>query len=277
VADQFPQWARLPVTPFDSAGTGNMIYRLGEDLCVRLPRIERASQHALKEAEWLPRLAPGLPLAVPTPLGLGRPAHAFPLHWAIYRWLDGDNPTDADLDYHRAAADLGRFVAALRRADPTGGPIANRGRPLAVRERETRAAIEALRGRVDVDGVTAAWEQALATPPWDGPPHWVHGDLHAANLLSHAGRITAVIDFGSSGTGDPACDLMAAWTLLTARTRDLFRAEAGVDDATWARGRGWALTFGVVALPYYEKTNPMLAAIARSAIEEVLADHGGAG
>jgi aminoglycoside phosphotransferase (APT) family kinase protein len=147
-----------------------------------------------------------------------------------------------------------------------------RGVPLSTRDAETRAAIASLDGMLDIVAVTAAWDAALQAPAWQGPPVWIHGDLSPLNLLVQRGRLSAVIDFGCLGVGDPACDLQVAWNLLSAQTRDVFRAALQVDDATWARGRGWALSVGLIALPYYQSTNPVLAGIARRAIEEVLAD-----
>ncbi len=145
--------------------------------------------------------------------------------------------------------------------------------PLSTRDADTRAAIASLDGMLDTGAVTAAWDAALQAPAWDGPPVWIHGDLQSLNLLVQQGRISAVIDFGCLGVGDPACDLIVAWNLLSAETRDVLRAALPVDDATWARGRGWALSVGLIALPYYQSTNPVLAGIARRAIAEVLADY----
>jgi aminoglycoside phosphotransferase (APT) family kinase protein len=278
LAAQLPHWADLPIEPIPSPGTDNAIYRLGDDMAVRLPRIHWATGQPEKEHRWLPGLAPLLPLAVPAPLAKGAPAEGYPWHWSVHRWLEGETATpDRIADPRAAATALGRFVAALQRIDPAGGPPpgahnSSRGVPLARRDRETRAAIAALDGIVDADRVTAAWEAALAAPAWHGPAVWLHGDLQAGNLLAVRGRLSAVIDFGCLGVGDPACDAMVAWTYLTAGTRDAFREALPVDDATWARGRGWALSVGLIALPYYRRTNPFLAGIARRAIDEVLAD-----
>jgi aminoglycoside phosphotransferase (APT) family kinase protein len=278
LAAQFPNWADLPIEPVESAGTDNAIYRLGDDMAVRLPRIGWATGQAEKEYRWLPRLAPHVPLAIPVPLEIGIPAEGYPWHWSVYRWLDGENPTiDRIADLRGAATDLAQFVAALQRIDPTGGPPPahnlSRGVPLAMRDAPTRAAIASLQGTLDADAVTAAWEAALHAPAWPGPGVWLHGDLNAGNLLAQHGRLNAVIDFGCLAVGDPACDLMVAWTFLTAETRDVFRAALPVDDATWARGRGWALSVALIILPYYENTNPVLCGIARYAIDELLADH----
>jgi aminoglycoside phosphotransferase (APT) family kinase protein len=279
LAGQFPQWADLPVEPVRSAGTDNALYRLGADMVVRLPRIHWAVGQVEKEQRWLPRLAPHLPLAIPVPLTMGAPAEGYPWHWSVYRWLAGEAASIEPLaDLRQAATDLARFVAALQRIDPSGGPPpgshnSQRGEPLAARDAQTRAAIASLRGVLDAGALTAAWEAALAAPAWPGRPVWIHGDLQAGNLLVRQGRLSAVIDFGCLGVGDPACDLQVAWNFLSAETRDIFRAALAVDAATWARGRGWALSVGLIALPYYQDTNPILAGISRRAIEEVVADH----
>jgi aminoglycoside phosphotransferase (APT) family kinase protein len=276
---QFPQWADLPIKPVPSAGTDNALYRLGDDMAVRLPRIHWAAGQVNKEHEWLPRLAPFLPLAIPMPLAKGEPGEGYPWHWSVCRWLEGENATSERIANPRQAAiDLAQFVAALQQIDATGGPPPGpdnsyRGEPLAMRDTGTREAIATLRGMLDAKAATALWNAAIEAPAWHGPPVWIHGDLQSGNLLAVDGRLSAVIDFGCLGVGDPACDVMAAWLFLPAETRAVFRNALQVDDATWARGRGWALWFGLIALPYYQSTNPVLAGIARRAIEEVLADH----
>lgn len=279
LAAQFPQWAHLAIEPVPSAGTDNAIYRLGDDMAVRLPRIGWAIEQVEKEHQWLPRLAPHLPLAIPAPLAMGMPGEGYPWHWSVYRWLEGENATiERIANEGQAARDLARFIVALRQIDssdwpPPNPPESPRGGPLALRDAPTRAAIAALDGTLDVSAVTEVWEASLQAPPWQGPPVWVHGDLSPLNLLVEQGRISAVIDFGCLGVGDPACDLLVAWNFLSAETREDFRASLAVDDATWMRGRGWALSVGLIALPYYQDTNPVLAGLARIAINEVLTDY----
>lgn len=279
LAAQFPKWADLPLDPVDSAGTDNAIYRLGEDMAVRLPRVRRATGQVEKEHRWLPALAPHVPLAIPVPLGKGSPAEGYPWHWSVYGWLEGETATlERIADPRQAAAELGRFVAALQQIDPAGGPRSGphnefRGVPLAMRDPLTRGAIATLDGMLDAGAATTAWEAALRTPAWQGPAVWLHGDLHSGNLLAVQGRLSAVIDFGLLGVGDPACDLLVAWTLLSSEIREMFRAALPVDDATWARGRGWALSVGLIALAYYLDKNSVLAGMSRSAINEVLADY----
>ncbi|MFF1508002.1 aminoglycoside phosphotransferase family protein [Streptomyces sp. NPDC058326] len=277
VAGRFPEWAGLPVRAVDSAGTDNAMFRLGDDLVVRLPRVPYAARHVEKEQRWLPLLAPHLPLDVPVPAGRAGASAEFPLPWSVYRWLDGDDTYDVPLtDLAHAAVALGRFGAALRAVDASGGPASFRGGPVtAWEDGNLPGAVRELAadGAVDAELALASWEAVLRLPQWDGAPVWIHGDLLPGNLLGRDGRLSAVIDFGGLGTGDPACDMMPAWTLLTAGTRPLFREAAGADDATWARGRGWALAWGLVTEAYYRDTNPVLAAVARRTRTEALAEY----
>jgi len=275
---QFPQWADLPIEPVSSAGTDNALYRLGDDMVVRLPRRERATPQVDTEHAWLPRLAPHLPLAVPVPLARGVPGEGYPWPWSITPWLAGENVTIARLaDPRQAATNLARFITALQRIDPAGGPPPGehnfgRGVPLAQRDSRTHEAIRALEGMLDTAALTAAWDAALRAPAWHDPPVWIHGDVSAGNLLAVQGRLSAVIDFGCLGVGDPACDLMIAWTLFSGESREAFRAALAVDDATWARGRGWALSWALIFIPYYLTTNPVGVSNAWRAIDAVLAD-----
>ncbi|AEM87893.1 aminoglycoside phosphotransferase [Streptomyces violaceusniger Tu 4113] len=274
LAAQFPRWAELPIERFASSGTVNALFRLGGDLAVRLPRLAGGAGDVEREHRWLPRLAPALPVPIPAVLGKGVPGDGFPWPWTVHRWLDGENPREGRVVRPgRLAADLAEFIVALRRIEPAGGPPAYRGGPLREVDEETRAAIGLLRGTIDTGAATAVWEEALAAPGWDGPPVWVHSDLMPGNLLVVDGRLSAVIDFGTAGVGDPACDLIPAWNLLPASVREDFRAAlgVGVDDGTWARGRGWALSMALIQLPYYRETNPAMAANARHVIQEVLA------
>lgn len=251
-----------------STGTDNVVFRLGDDLVVRLPRTPGMAWQVQHEQRWLPYVAPHLPLPVPVPAGRGVPGEAFPLPWSVYGWLDGDNALDA-------ARVLGGFVTALRGVDATGAPPSFRGGPLRARDSDVRAAIRDLAADATVDGDTAtgAWEEALAAAPWDGDATWLHGDLMPGNLLTRDGRLAAVIDFGGLGTGDPAGDLIPAWYVFDDAGRDAFRAAAAdVDDAMWARGRGWALCLGLGAVHHFRDTNPALAAAGRRAVSEVLDD-----
>ncbi|MER5757994.1 aminoglycoside phosphotransferase family protein [Streptomyces sp. NPDC002082] len=273
---QFPQWAGLPLKLLDPAGSDHVIYRLGRELSVRLPRGPGVAGQAAKEAEWLPRLAPHLPLAVPVPVALGRPGFGYPWPWSVSRWLDGEVATAGALaDSPAAAAALARFLTALQRFTtpdlPAGAvPAHLTGAPRADRDRATRAAIAEVSGVFDAVAMTALWEEALDAPGWDRPPVWFHGDFHTGNLLTVDGRLSAVIDFGGLGLGDPARDLTIAFTLMSAPSRAVFRDALGVDDATWLRGRGWALATGLNAYTFHAATDPRVAAQTTRQITEAL-------
>jgi aminoglycoside phosphotransferase (APT) family kinase protein len=279
LAEQFPGWADLPIHPVTPWGTDNAVYRLGEVMVVRLPRTPRTSRTLEMERYWLPRLAPELPLAIPVPLADGIPAGSYPFAWSIYRWLTGESATaEQIMDVGQLATDLARFIAALQRIDPTGGPPPSevnsfRGVPLSRRDAGTRSAIAALESELDTVAVTAAWDDALGAREWEHRPVWLHGDLDSRNLLAENGRLSAVIDFGTLSVGDPACDVMVAWKMLSSEARDTFRTALSVDEATWARSRGWAISQAVIALAYYtEQTNAVLVREAKRWIAEVLAD-----
>ncbi|MFF7209366.1 aminoglycoside phosphotransferase family protein [Streptomyces sp. NPDC008238] len=269
---QFPHWADLPLTATESAGTSNVTYRLGTDMVVRLPRTAGAADDVAKEHQWLPRLAPALPTAVPAPLGKGAPADGYPWPWSVYGWLEGEHPSVGRVaEPGPLAWDLAAFVAALQRVGPGGAPPAYRTGPLSARDGETRSAIDALRPEVDPAAARAVWEAALAAPERQGPPVWVHADLQPGNLLVADGGLSAVIDFGCAGLGDPAVDTIAAWYVLPAEGRAAFRTALGTDEATWARGRGWALSIALMELRHYRDTHERMASIARHVLGELLA------
>lgn len=272
---QFPHWAGLPIDRVDSPGTDNAIFRLGPDLAVRLPRIHWAAGDVEKEGAWLPRIAPHLPVAVPVPVGIGAPAHGYPWHWSVAPWLPGDNAFDSPpADLIVLAKDLARFVIALHAVDaedgpPEDAPRAGRGVPLSTRHEAVLTAVAQLEDVIDTTTALAAWNEALEAPDWDGSPVWIHGDLQQTNLLMEDGRLTGVIDFGALGVGDPAADLIPAWSFFEGESRAVYRDALGVDEATWARGRGWALSVGLIALPYYIDTNPVIVEWSRRSVDAV--------
>jgi len=275
VAQQFPEWAGLEVTPMPIGGTDHALYRIGDELVARLPRIDWALDQAESDRRWLPRLAPHLPVPIPVPVATGHPGEGFPWEWSVVPWLDGENPTAANTDLTALAEDLAAFISAMHAVDPTGGPLktgTTRGVPLADRDELTRTAIAELGDRIDTERVTAAWDRALEATPWAADPVWIHGDLLAGNLLVEGGRLSAVIDFGGLGLGDPAPDLVPAWDLLDTESRAVFRKASGYDDDSWERGRGWSLSTALVALPYYWDTAPDIAARGRKTIAVLLDD-----
>ena len=282
VAAQFPQWADRPVTPVPSSGVDNITFRLGDDMLIRMPRFARWIGQVTREQRWLPVLAPHLPLAVPVPMGKGRPGEGYPFPWSVYRWIEGSNAELSNLaDHGQAAVDLADFLLALREVDATDGPPpewSNGFRGVGLHDHRDSVVVASLmheriarlEGLFDVDGVTEVWQAGLDAPAWDGDPVWVHGDLVGANMVARDGRLAAVIDFGTLAVGDPACDLIAAWGFLPAAARDSFRKLLAVDDNTWARGRVWGLTSWLPTRANLD--DPVRAAAAHQALTEIVDD-----
>jgi aminoglycoside phosphotransferase (APT) family kinase protein len=251
VAAQFPDWAHLPLRRVEPSGTVNAIFRLGNDLSVRLPRIDGATTPGSRELEWLPKLAPLLPVEVPVPVAQGRPAAEYPWFWEIHTWVDGETTPVGEIDAIQAARDLAALVGTMQQLDPSGAP---RGRGISLAERDP--SVRYWLARFEGDPIVRAeWERALAAPPWDGAPVWHHGDLDVRNWLVRDGRISGVIDWGAMGVGDPACDVMVAWKLHSPEARDAFREALPTDDATWERARGWVISQAVAILAYYTPAN----------------------
>lgn len=268
VDSQFPQWVGLPLRPVDPAGSDHAIFRLGDELAVRIPRHAGAIGQAAKEFEWLPRLAPVLPLAIPVPVAVGRPDFGYPWPWAVARWLDGEVATVEGLGNSVGAAlQLAEFLLALQRFSVADFAPE---RELAERDVATRRAIVEVSDVFDSAAMTAVWDAALRAPSWNRPPVWFHGDFHTGNLLTVDGRLNAVIDFGGLGVGDPARDLMMAYTLMSPRSRSAFRGALDLDDDTWIRGRGWALATGLNAYTSYAAVNSRVAAQTTRQITQAL-------
>lgn len=266
---QFPKWAHLTVNFIDSHGTDNAIFRLGTNMCIRLPKIEWAANDAMKEQRLLKLLANKLPLAVPSPIELGIPDKRYPWHWSIYNFIDGDNALNKKIDLNKAATQMADFLLALRKVDSENAPLSRRGEPLKTQDHEVQKALNSLAGLINNQKAHDIWQECLKAPLWGAPPVWLHGDLLPGNLLVKDGNLCAVIDWGLSGIGDPACDLIIGYSLLKMESRRTFRAPLAIDDAMWLRGLGWALSISLIILPYYWSTNPKLVAIAKSMLEEV--------
>jgi aminoglycoside phosphotransferase (APT) family kinase protein len=279
VAAQFPRWGDLPVCRVDVDGWDNATFRLGEHMSVRLPSSQSYVEQVDKEHRWLPILAGQLPLRIPEPLAKGKPGSGFPRPWSVYRWIDGQTAAAGRIaDLSEFAAHLAGFLAALYKVDPSGGPLPGthnffRGGSPAYYDAETRAALTALHGHIDTDLAAEVWEAALAAR-WDGPPVWFHGDAQPGNLLlDSSGRLSAVIDFGTSGVGDPACDTTIAWTFLSGDSQRVFKDRLPVDEATWTRGRGWAIWKAMIVLVDELNTDPDGAEFTKNVIEKILTDH----
>jgi aminoglycoside phosphotransferase (APT) family kinase protein len=280
VATQFPQWESLFIIRLTSAGTDHALFRLGDAMLVRLPKRLSAANQIEKEHFWLPKLAPHVTTAsisIPTPLAKGESDASFPWAWGIYAWIEGESLATAHITCtQQLANDLANFVVMMRNAPHDGTPIQPdnmmRGQPLALRDATTCQSIQALSDEIEVPVALKVWQHSLSAPPWRDTPRWVHGDLLPGNLLVRDGRLCAVIDFGGARVGDPAVDAMPAWTNFNADARTIFRHAIEVDDATWNRARGWALSWAVVALAYYRESASPLSAVARRTLNEVLGE-----
>ncbi|MBV7520004.1 aminoglycoside phosphotransferase family protein [Ensifer sp. ENS12] len=278
IATQFPQWSDLAVRPIEPGGWDNRSFRLGERMTVRLPSAEHYVLQVDKEHRWLPRLAPQLPLPIPVPLAKGMPGEGFPWPWSVYRWRQGETlAVERVADLGQVAKDLTRFLRALRQADAAGGPLPgdhnfHRGGPPAFYDEQTRQALALLEGQVDTAAAREVWEAALAAP-FEGAPVWFHGDIAWGNLLVEQGRLSAVIDFGTSGVGDPACDLAIAWTFFHGESREVFRDGMALDRGAWACGRGWTLWKALIVLAGMTGASASEKAKQLTVIEDVLADH----
>lgn len=279
VDEQFPQWADLALTPVAEFGTDHTLYRLGDDMVARMPIIGWAADQAESDARWLPRLVDHVPVSLPVPVALGEPSSAYPFRWSVAPWLPGAPPTVDNVHPVVLAEELAGFVAALHAVGTIGGPPktgTSRGTPIRGWDESVREAIGLAGNRIDGRAALKAWEHCLDAPDHDGEPVWIHGDLLAGNLLVDGGHLSAVIDFGALGIGDPAPDLQPHWSTLATEAAGAFRAaideRCGYDDAVWRRGRGWALGPALTGIPYYWDTVPAFAQRGLRSVARVLTD-----
>ncbi|WP_101787567.1 aminoglycoside phosphotransferase family protein [Nonomuraea indica] len=280
LAAQCPEWAGLSLSPA-GAGTDNVMYRLGDDLLVRLPRTADNARSVRKEQEWLPRLAPLLPRPVPEPIHTGAPTPAFPLSWSVYRWIDGHEARRGTVqDWAAFGGDLAEFVRELHGVDLMGAARVGdlswyRGGHLRECEPWIGACFEACRttlgAKLDVETLERLWNAALALPEPRGAHVWLHGDLRPANLLVREGKLHAVIDFGSLSVGFPDAEHSTVWD-LPPQARQAYWSALDLDELTWARARAWAIAVAVSGISYYWHTYPAFVAECRARLRAILDD-----
>jgi aminoglycoside phosphotransferase (APT) family kinase protein len=278
IASQFPSWSDLPITEVLPNGWDNRTFRLGDRMSIRLPSAERYAAQVDREHRWLPVLSDKLPLPIPTPLAIGKPDDSYPYKWSIYGWIDGDTAIPERIDnMPMFASALSEFLVALRSVDTSGAPgpgAGYRGGDLGIYNDQTRRAIEMMGAESNLDRelLTDIWDTALASK-WNKPPVWIHGDVSSGNILVKDGTISAVIDFGSTAVGDPACDLSIAWTMFDEKSRDTFRNGMDLDEMTWTRGKGWTLWKALIILSGISETNTVEGERSRQTVDRILNDH----
>ncbi len=268
---QFPAWANLPLRLLEAGGTENVLYRLGDTFLIRLPRMDWAVAPLEKDGLWLPFVAPYLPIKIPQLLARGVPSETYPFPWGVYAWLEGQDLFNSPLEDKKALAlDLVNLIQALQRIPIPANPPAARGRPFADEDAGVRENLALLPLEFQPKLLERIWQQVLEAPAWAGEPVWSHGDLHNANLLGQHGHLSAVLDFGMLGVGDPIYDYASAWWLLDQPARAVFRAALELDDATWLRSMGVALRGAAFAYPYYLESNPVMIGMATYGIQAIL-------
>lgn len=276
---QFPEFAHLDIQPVKVQGHDNRTFRLGEDMLIRMPTAESYALKVPKEQELLPRLKPHLTTAIPVPLKMGQPTHDYPFPFSIYQWLDGESANNVlihDDDLENIAIGLACFLNEFQRIDPHFGPPPGahnwyRGDHISVYDKGARDQIEQIDGLIDCQSALALWEKAMQTK-WQNPPVWIHGDVAAGNILVHDGKLTGIIDFGGMGVGDPACDLVIAWTFLKNKSREVFKQGINVDNDTWLRAKAWCLWKATFELCNEQNKKCLRATTQKQIINDVLTE-----
>lgn len=273
IEQQFPKWKKLPLLKIKHDGTDHAIFRLGDHMCVRLPRIESSAKFLLQEQHILKSLKPHLPCKIPSPIVIGKPCAHFPYSWAIMDWIEGHTAFNhPPKNLEQCADTLANIILSLQKIETADAPYSQRGGILRMRDQYVWSSLDALKHRPDHEQLCNLWNELTKTPPWDETPCWIHGDLLPGNILLQGDHIAAIIDFGLAGIGDPACDLLPAWSLLDKPSRSIFRERLKTDKDSWNRGKGWALSQAIIILPYYEHTNPELVSIANRMIDALMAE-----
>ncbi len=277
ITEQFPQFSHLPVTDIEKQGHDNRTYRVGDHMLIRMPTAEEYALKVPQEQQLLPQLAKYLSLSIPAPIKMGKPSRDFPYPFSIYNWLPGKSInllTLTDQEKEQLAFDLAKFlkelqaITAIKSLEP-GPHNWWRGCNVSVYDKGAHEQIAELTGVIDVTRALALWDKACATK-WDKTPVWLHGDFAIANMLMESGKLSAVIDFGSTAVGDPACDLVIAWTYLAGKAREIFIAEMNLDEDAWLRARAWALWKATFELGRLADKNSAEAKLQKGIIAEVI-------
>ena len=279
IAEQFPEYVHLPIRPVKNGGIDNRTLHLGDEMLIRLPSTEEYILQVPKEQKWLPILAKHLSIPIPAPIALGRPSKDYPWNWSIYKWLDGESANNLSLDdkdLEQIAIDLAGFLRELHKIDLGDGPIPGnhnflRGNHPSIYDADMRLYLQNLRGIIDTDKATALWEKAIDSR-WEKGPAWIHGDFASGNFLIKDRRLSAVIDFGGTGIGDPACDLVIAWTFLRGKSRDVFKKAMDLDEDTWNRARAWAVWKACFEITELEDRKGLKALRQIKIIEDILSE-----
>ncbi|OAM01709.1 aminoglycoside phosphotransferase family protein [Wolbachia endosymbiont of Dactylopius coccus] len=280
VAQQFPKWAHLEIKPVELSGIDNRTFRLGEEMLIRLPSAEDYALQVLKEQKWLEVLAPHLSFSIPKPLAMGQPSKHYPWNWSIYKWIEGESINALsidDLDLQIIASQLAQFLNELHKIDVKGGPSPGlhnfwRGDHVSVYDTEVRSSIKELQGFIDARTIMSFWEKAISSR-WSKNPVWIHGDFASGNILVKDACVAAIIDFGCMAVGDPACDLVIAWTLLDSESRRIFKSHLCLDPDTWARASGWALWKALITITLLNKDKTIPEVVKqKEIIDEILND-----
>lgn len=269
----FPHWKDLNLQEVKHSGTDNIIYRLGNDKIVRFSKHSGVDKYIFEENSILKKINDiELPLRVPSILGVGLPDKKYPNHWTVQSWVEGDGIKLNKLDLTKAAVDLASFLNCLRKVDVTGIRTTYRGMSLKLRSKEVEKALTQVSDLYDVRTLSKIWEKCLQVKEWEHAPMFYHADLLPGNLLMKNNHLSAVIDFGMAGSGDPSIDLMPAWSLFDRERREIFRQSMRAEKEEWIRAKGWALSVALIIIPYYLNTNIELVAIAKQIIDEILLD-----
>src|SRR3990167_181520 len=280
IFEQFSQWKNLPIKEVEVQGWDNRTFRLGSEMLIRMPSAECYAVKVEKEQKWLPILAKHLSIKIPEPIAMGKPSKDYPWNWSIYKWIEGKSANTLNVnekDLENIAKQVDQFLNELHKIDTAGAPSPGkhnfyRGGDLSVYDKETRSAIEKLKTFISAENVLKVWEKALGSA-WNKNPIWIHGDLSAGNILIQNNRLVGIIDFGGTAVGDPACDLVIAWTFLKNKSRKIFKANVNLDNDTWTRARGWALWKAVITLDSLKYKTSLEAFEQKNIIEEIISKH----